>query len=95
MPRKNRRAPLEYLPSPAPRPRSAAPAWAEAAGYEVRELAGEKPYVCPGCDHSVRPGLRHLVVIPDGMPDERRHWHTECWKSELRRLGIFRGSTEG
>jgi hypothetical protein len=38
----------------------------------------------------VRPGLWHLVVVPDGDPDERRHWHTDCWKRELRRLGLLR-----
>jgi len=25
------------------------------------------------------------VVVPQEQPDERRHWHTECWRSELRR----------
>jgi hypothetical protein len=63
------------------------------AGFEVRELASDKEYRCPGCDHIVRPGLRHLVVIPDGAADERRHWHTECWRKELRRTGELRGSS--
>jgi hypothetical protein len=95
MPRKNRRAPLEYLPSPAPVDRSSAPAWALAEGYEVREVAGDKEYRCPGCDHVVRVGLRHLVVVPAGAADERRHWHTECWRSELRRQGILRRTRDG
>jgi len=95
MPRKNRRAPLEYLPSPAPVQRSAAPAWASAPGYEVREVAGDKEYRCPGCDHPIRPGLRHLVVVPEGDADARRHWHTKCWQSELRRLGILRRPDAG
>lgn len=95
MPRKNRRAPLEYLASPAPRPRSAPPPWAEVGGYDVRHLTGEKPYRCPGCDHMVRPGLWHLVVVPDGDPDERRHWHTECWRSELKRQGLLRRTDDG
>jgi hypothetical protein len=42
----------------------------------------------------VRPGLRHLVVVPDGAAEERRHWHTECWRKELRRTGQLRGSTD-
>jgi hypothetical protein len=92
MPRKNRRAPTEYLPSRAPRPRSAPPPWAEVPGYEIRHVVGDKPYRCPGCDHVVRPGLWHLVVVPDGAPDDRRHWHTECWRSELRRQGLLRRS---
>ena len=71
MPRKNRRAPLESLPSPNPRPRSAPPAWAEVTGYEVRHLVGDKGYRCPGCDHVVRPGAWHLVVIPEGAADDR------------------------
>ena len=92
MPRKNRRAPLEYMPSPAPRGNPRAPSWAVVEGYEVREVASDKEYRCPGCDYVVRPGLRHLVVVPDGAADERRHWHTECWRKELRRIGLLRGS---
>jgi hypothetical protein len=94
MPRKNRRAPLEYQASPAPRPRSAPPAWAEVAGFDVRQVAGDKPYRCPGCDHVVRPGSWHLVVVPAGDPDERRHWHVECWRIELRRTGLLRRGFE-
>jgi hypothetical protein len=90
MPRKNRRAPDEFVPSPAPRPRSAPPSWAEVGGYEVRQVQGDKDYRCPGCDHVVRAGPWHLVVVPQGEPDERRHWHTECWRRELRRLGLYR-----
>lgn len=95
MPRKNRRAPLEYLPSPAPRQRSAPPPWAEVDGFDVRQVAGDKPYRCPGCDYTVRPGLWHLVIVPDGDPDERRHWHVDCWKKELRRQGLLRRTDEG
>lgn len=92
MPRKNRRAPLEYQSSLAPRPRSAPPPWAEVGGYDVRHVAGDKAYVCPYCDHPVRPGLWHLVVVPVGDADERRHWHTECWRKELRGQGLLRRS---
>jgi hypothetical protein len=71
--------------------RERVPAWAAAdPAYEVREVAADKAYVCPGCDHQVRPGLRHLVVVPEGDADERRHWHTKCWQSELRRRGFLR-----
>jgi hypothetical protein len=94
MPRKNRRAPLEYLPSPAPVTRSAAPPWSLVGGQDVREVQGDKEYRCPGCDHTVRTGSRHLVVIPQGDPDARRHWHTECWRKELRRLGHVRRSSD-
>jgi hypothetical protein len=87
MPRKNRRAPLEYQPSPAPYGNPRAPAWAVVDGFEVREVASDKEYRCPGCDHIVRAGL-----VPDGAADERRHWHTECWRKELRRTGSLRST---
>jgi hypothetical protein len=90
MPRKNRRNPEFFKPQEAPRPRSAAPAWAELPGYDVRHVGGEKEYRCPGCDHLVRAGIWHLVVIPLDAPEERRHWHTECWRKELRRIGAHR-----
>jgi hypothetical protein len=32
----------------------------------------------------------HLVVVPVGDADARRHWHTECWRKELRRQGLYR-----
>ena len=93
MPRKHRRDPRHHEPpsfgAAAPR-RSDPPPWAIAGGYDVRQVAGDKAYICPGCDHPVRPGLRHLVVVPVGEADERRHWHTECWRRELRRIGAYR-----
>lgn len=89
MPRKNRRAPEMPLPRPG-RPRSAPPAWAEIGGHDVRVVQGDKPYRCPGCNQFVRAGIAHFVVVPQDDPDARRHWHTECWRSELRRLGILR-----
>jgi hypothetical protein len=29
--------------------------------------------------------------VPNGAADDRRHWHTECWRKELRRQGMLRG----
>ena len=84
MPRKNRRAP--EASEPVRMPQSAAPTWALVPGFDVRRVSGDKPYRCPGCDHEIRPGLWHLVVVPQAAPDERRHWHSECWRSELRRV---------
>jgi hypothetical protein len=91
MPRRNRRdrRPIDPLDA-AGSPRTHAPSWAGLVGYEVHEVAGGKEYRCPGCDHAVRPGLRHLVVVPDGASEERRHWHSECWRRELRRIGAYR-----
>lgn len=61
----------------------AAPAWAETPGYSVRQVKGQKEYRCPGCQQPIRPGVQHLVVVPDDDTLDRRHWHTECWRREL------------
>jgi hypothetical protein len=82
MPRKNRRAP--EAPEPVRMPQGAAPAWALVPGFDVRRVTSDKAYRCPGCDHMIRPGLWHLVVVPETAPDERRHWHERCWQVELR-----------
>lgn len=92
MPRRNRRNP-EYFQPPGtavPLNRTDAPTWAQAPGFDVRNVGGQKTYRCPGCDHEVRAGIWHLVVVPVADVDERRHWHTECWRRELRRLGLYR-----
>jgi hypothetical protein len=52
----------------------------------VRQVAGERPYRCPGCNQEIRKGTAHLVVMPEGSVALRRHWHTPCWQRELRRL---------
>ena len=72
-------------------PASAAPAWASAEGFSVRAVSGErdKRYTCPGCHQMIRPGIPHLVVMAEGDVEGRRHWHTECWRRELRRLGLI------
>lgn len=90
MPRKHRRDPEHVQRTAAERPtrRSDPPLWSLAPGYEVRRVAGDKEYRCPGCDHLIRPGSWHLVVVPLDDPDARRHWHTECWRRELRRIGL-------
>ena len=87
MPRKNRRDRCAEEPRPAPQARADAPLWAIVPGFDVRSVGAEKEYRCPGCDHLIRKGVWHLVVVPRADPDERRHWHTECWRSELRRTG--------
>jgi hypothetical protein len=84
MPRKNRRA-EEEGPQPLRMPQSAAPPWALVPGFDVRRVSSEKPYRCPGCDLEVRAGAWHLVAIPHDAPDERRHWHENCWRVELNR----------
>jgi len=91
MPRRHGSARERTQPAPPPlRPPSAAPAWASVDGYSVRAVSGQKDkrYVCPGCQQIVRPGMPHLVVMPAEDLQGRRHWHTECWRRELRRLGL-------
>jgi hypothetical protein len=55
--------------------------------YAVRAISGSaasKTYRCPGCNQEIRPGTAHVVVWPVDGPDdgseERRHWHTGCWR---------------
>jgi len=57
--------------------------------WNVRDLRGSsvKEYRCPGCQQLIRPGTAHLLVWPvqkallsDDAIDERRHWHTACWR---------------
>ncbi|MFM8304181.1 MAG: hypothetical protein ACKOA9_07800 [Actinomycetota bacterium] len=45
----------------------------------VQPYQARKPYRCPGCDHEIRPGEGHEVVVPVADPESRRHWHTGCW----------------
>lgn len=50
----------------------------------VQPYAARKPYVCPGCSSVIPEGTFHLVVVPDEVPDLRRHWHHGCWHRQLR-----------
>ncbi len=65
-------------------------AWSDGE-WAVRTIPGgaaAKTYRCPGCDHEIRPGVPHLVAWPsDGLggPDDRRHWHSGCWRARERR----------
>ncbi len=85
MPRKHRSARERPGPPEPVQGRLAAPEWALVGWADVRAVTGDKAYRCPGCDHEIRRGVAHLVVVPDDDPDDRRHWHTECWRRELRR----------
>jgi hypothetical protein len=59
--------------------------------YRVRRLTGSgtaKSYRCPRCEHEIRPATPHVVVWPvvgswrvADPAEERRHWHTHCWRS--------------
>jgi hypothetical protein len=51
----------------------------------VQPYEAVKTYRCPGCDHEIPAGLGHEVVVPLQHPEDRRHWHTGCWRRELNR----------
>ncbi|NDL59045.1 hypothetical protein [Phytoactinopolyspora mesophila] len=63
--------------------------------WVVRSITGSastKPYRCPGCDQLIRPATPHVVAWPAESTsftgagiDERRHWHTGCWRARHRR----------
>lgn len=63
--------------------------------WVVREISGSsstKPYRCPGCDQLIRPATPHVVAWPNvtsllggEAADDRRHWHTVCWRARDRR----------
>ncbi|MGC9670201.1 hypothetical protein ACNTMW_27120 [Planosporangium sp. 12N6] len=59
--------------------------------FAVRTIPGgsaTKAYRCPGCDHEIVAGVAHVVAWPvDGLggPEDRRHWHTGCWRARGRR----------
>jgi hypothetical protein len=56
-------------------------------GFDVRHVQpyeAEKVYRCPGCDHEIRPGEGHEVVVPREAPEDRRHWHSGCWHRASR-----------
>lgn len=46
----------------------------------VTGMAARKAYRCPWCDHEIPAGQPHVVVWADEAVDERRHWHTACWR---------------
>ena len=57
-------------------------------GVEVRMVhpfQARKTYLCPGCQHDIAPGVGHVVVVPVGAADLRRHWHRACWHQRDRR----------
>ena len=50
----------------------------------VSGQAASKVYRCPGCDHEIPAGQPHVVAWTDEMVDDRRHWHTACWRRFAR-----------
>ena len=88
MPRRHRAArDRADLPEAQGRPLNLAPDWAQAEGSVVRaaSVGTGKAYRCPGCEQLIRPGTPHLVVVEEGDIGGRRHWHTPCWRTEVRK----------
>jgi hypothetical protein len=57
-------------------------------GFEVRRVPGfraTKDYVCPDCGNAIAAGLGHVVAWPEGVVDDRRHWHLHCWRQAAGR----------
>ncbi|WP_314028734.1 hypothetical protein [Corynebacterium argentoratense] len=61
------------------------PSWDWGQPYLVRYMgaaAAKKTYICPGCNQTIPPGIRHVVAWPQQSGrggDDRRHWHSACW----------------
>jgi hypothetical protein len=51
----------------------------------VQPYEAVKAYTCPGCNQVIAAATGHLVVVPVGAPDDRRHWHKGCWANRARR----------
>jgi hypothetical protein len=52
-----------------------------------------KVYRCPGCDQEIGVGVAHIVAWPNderGDLNDRRHWHTGCWKARATRAPTLR-----
>jgi hypothetical protein len=70
------------MPKPSPKPTP------DTEDVEVRHIhpyQATKSYRCPGCDHEIRAGEGHEVVVPRDAADLRRHWHTPCWRAAANR----------
>jgi hypothetical protein len=50
----------------------------------VPGYAAVKTYRCPWCNQEIPPGRPHVVAWPAGGPQDRRHWHTACWRRHGR-----------
>ncbi len=57
-------------------------------GWEVHLVPGyraDKEYVCPACGNPIPSGVGHVVAWPEGLSEDRRHWHRHCWRIAARR----------
>lgn len=84
MPRRHRSARERPPPEPPRAPGWVPPPDVHVEGFTVRRVSREKAYRCPGCEQEIPPGTAHLVVFREEEADLRRHWHTPCWRREVR-----------
>ncbi len=57
-------------------------------GFVVRFMPAPratKAYICPECSGHIGPGLGHVVAWPEHDAERRRHWHSHCWRTAVRR----------
>jgi hypothetical protein len=54
--------------------------FADARWYAVRPAGNRKPatYRCPLCGDRLPALMPHMLVVPEGDPQRRRHAHAEC-----------------
>lgn len=61
------------------------PGSARLEGFEVRRAVNKlKRYRCPYCEGWVEAGTDHMVALPAGTPDSRRHYHSGCWAKHVK-----------
>ena len=48
--------------------------------WSVRRAQNRKPatYTCPLCGRYLAAMSEHMLLVPEGDPEHRRHAHTEC-----------------
>ncbi|MFI6791118.1 ATP/GTP-binding protein [Nonomuraea sp. NPDC050383] len=88
-PRRARRREPPPRPAGFPRGTDRVEEWPDGE-WKVRMLTGAssgKSYRCPGCDQEIPSAKPHVVSWPNwpGGDEERRHWHTACWRKRLDR----------
>jgi hypothetical protein len=55
------------------------------SSHLVPGFRASKTYRCPTCTTDIAPGTGHVVAWPEGLEDQRRHWHRHCWRLAVRR----------
>ena len=95
MPRKNRRNPEFFQAPEAPPARADAPLWAEVPGSTFAMSAGRRNTAVRDVTTSCATASGTSSWSPRATPTPARHWHTECWRRELKRLGRYRAPQPG